>query len=1280
MKACEKCKIKIIYPTRKGKPPNMPLLKKHPWLTSITLLLVLFFSLLPIALKYTAIYVLEKQSGQQVSIADIDLNLFTGNLSIQNIKLQNGEYSTHLAKFHANLSLRDLFQKQLLFSQIQLSGVTLPIEVIQGETQEFKVAGFAIPQSSDKEDEPTAGLPIGVGVQQLQLEDINLQLIQAGQQQLYQIRSLSLNELYSWDSDFARLKLNSALNQKSINANLQVNLFAKVPHIIGTVKVRELNLHDLQDWVKQPLSGQLSAEMTFTIEKQSNGFNLYQYSDINLQDADIQLEQQQIRGQALSWQGDAHYFAGDVQGIKVLGKLNGQQLEFTQADDNGGQLNLKTNINSGIDLIGHLDGPDAKIQQNGSLTLSDFALQQTSIAKNQSDLAVDYQKLSYQGEVNYALTQPKLNLNGKLTLEQLLLKQQQQSKTAKQNLEITYPKVTYQGSVGYAFDEQNINLNGKLQGEKLQLTQQVEADKKQQSLLNLALVSLDLDGKQQIQLGDTIDIATQSDLALTQLSLTQENNSGEGSSKLQLSNNLNAKLNLKANFAEKKQSLQQSGAIRINNLDFQQNDIDLKTPAINWNGKINWQQTDAMQLSAKGDLNGKQLQFKQQNPESKLQLQQSLQAQLDLELKNNDKQLSLQQTGVISLNDLNLQQQGLQQLAQLIRYDGTVNFVQTQPTENQPESATQDISLQGKLALQNARTELPEQQIKIAQNLNSDFTLNTNIQNETLRLDYQGSGQIKAFNFKNAQQTAAFNTFNWRGKTSLQQNLSQTEQKPKLSGQLKLSANRIKAGSPTFTQAVQLEQLSLPSLTLKGIEHFAFKELQLSGLDLQGVENRQAVPVAAIKTIRLNQGDIAIAPELNVRLGDLTIDDLGGEVNVDKDYKVIQVNALLAAFGIEAKPAAETDGKAEKTEQTPVAEEDSASELPKIALASFALQGSNQIQFNIANPVNPEAQAINKKLDIKKLQFSTFDSNKPDQESQFEFLANLDEFSEIRSSGTIAPLAKDLSLQAKTAINGLALNDFSPLVQQAVGYKIDSGQLSATIDSKIAANKIDVENEVKLYKFELSSADQEKTDEFNKGFSMPLEVGLSLLRDKNDNIELKLPIKGDLDNPDFSIQDIVSTALNGALGKATRTYLLLALQPFGAIALVGEMALDQATAVRLQPVDFEDASFKLSAEMDTYLQKVATLLKSKTDVQIKLCGGINQSDKQKIAVDSQTDSQKKEGVLPKISDDQLLRLATMRQTMIKRHLLEQGVSTNQIVICQPKIGDESGAAKVQMGI
>ncbi|CAN8142483.1 hypothetical protein THIOSC15_3630002 [uncultured Thiomicrorhabdus sp.] len=319
------------------------------------------------------------------------------------------------------------------------------------------------------------------------------------------------------------------------------------------------------------------------------------------------------------------------------------------------------------------------------------------------------------------------------------------------------------------------------------------ADNKTISSLKLALAKLELDGQQQIQLGDSIAINTQSQLSLQQLALNQRNTSEDKASELKLSNSLSAQLNAQANFNSNEQSLQQQGAIRIHNLDLAQNQTALKTPAINWHGQINWQQTDTMQLTAKGALNGDKLEFTQQGEDNLLQISQNLQAQLDLRLTNNAEQLALQQKGAVNISNLAFQQKELSQLAKRILYDGKVHFTQHYTQEESAESGTQKIVLAGKLNVSGSRTELPAKKLTIAQNLSSDFTLASTLKNDTLSLDYQGSGQIDAFHFSNEQQKAKFDILNWQGEGEFKQNLGDTEQNPKLNGQFNLNLNKLQA-------------------------------------------------------------------------------------------------------------------------------------------------------------------------------------------------------------------------------------------------------------------------------------------------------------------------------------------------------------------------------------------------------------------------------------------------------------------------------------------------------
>lgn len=1201
--------------------------KTHPWISGLIIFLALFIPTLPIAVQYGAIYALEKQTGQEVAIGNVDINLFNGKIAVYNISLHSDTETTKIKAFEADLRLSKLLEKRLQFAEINLIGTQLPVEIIQhGDQQSYRIAGIPLPQGSsdDQQDNATA---VDFGVDRLTVSNFQLNLIQQEKKQLYQIRSLTLDELYSWDKDFARLKLNSALNQHKINANLQLHLFSEIPKLVGTLKVQELNLADIQNWLPFTASGQLGGELTFTLEQRQNGLTLYQYSEIKLQQAELQIEEQNISGENLHWKGDIHYFHGDIQGVKVDGKIEGDALSFKQESADG-NLQAGGNLTADIHLAGQLNH-DTKIRQSGQLMLTDLTIQQTAKAE-QHTTATD----------------------------------------------ISYPKLAYNGDIEWFMDSMKLRLDGHLKGEKFKLGQDHEFTDKSAQKLTLSLPLFDFKGQQEVHIADNLQLSTTGALNLDTLAIQQSefNVSREKVSELKMRNQLQATLNLKAELNETGQTLQQNGSIKLRQLNLEQNNNRVQAPQIDWDGRIELNATDSAQ---KLDIKGKLKALNVAIDSEQAQINNNLNADLNLKLNNSQSALQLKQQGSIQLSDLSLKQAGLIQQAAEAVYQGNVDYKLSKSNAAE-QAAPQHLALNGKFKLTDSRTQIPQPEtappLEIAHNLDSDFTLNLEMNAQNTLVDYQGKGSIRALNLKQGKQTSAIQRLNWQGNTLLNQTASETNPAIQLSGKLKLNAEQIRLGDDRLMPrkpAVSIQNLDLRQLTLTSLERFSLQNLDIRNIQLQGYQNAQKVPLNRIGRLTLDRAKVQIVPSIEAKLGNIAIKDTLTQLTLDKEKQVLQVSALKNALGIEAEqPAQSAQPATQKTSQQ---------SSMQLAFDSLKLTGNNAIKVELQS----EQKSIHKDIQLEVFEISAFDSQKPQDPSNFRLVAAIDEFSRIESSGKISPSTSQINLDAQTKIDGLSLNDFSPLIEEAIGYKIDSGQLSATIDSLIKQNRLDINNKIKLYKFKLSSADQAKTDEFNKNFNVPLEIGLDLLQDKSGNIKLDLPINGDLENPNFSISSIVSKALNGALGKATRTYLLLALQPFGAIALVGELALDQVSAVRLQPVTFLETRASLSEEMQQYLQKVATLLKSRSNVQIKLCGGASESDRAaliEMTRANQAERQKQQDSEIIIRDERLLALAKLRQSVIKRYLIKQGVSTNQLVLCQPKIDKEKATPKVDLGI
>jgi hypothetical protein len=206
--------------------------------------------------------------------------------------------------------------------------------------------------------------------------------------------------------------------------------------------------------------------------------------------------------------------------------------------------------------------------------------------------------------------------------------------------------------------------------------------------------------------------------------------------------------------------------------------------------------------------------------------------------------------------------------------------------------------------------------------------------------------------------------------------------------------------------------------------------------------------------------------------------------------------------------------------------------------------------------------------------------------------------------------------------------------------------------------------------------------------SIPLETALGMLKDKNNQIKLNLPISGDMNNINVDPSDAINQAIGRAMKKGAKTYLATALFPFGTLLTLVELAGDAAAKVQLDPIQFEPGSDQLKSDQYAYLEKIAQLLNDRSEIHIRLCGVSVESDRQTLlekAVQKQkemalakkkeeteeeknTTVQEQPPITISIGDDVLNKLASARATAIERHLSERhDIKGDRLITCAPKL-------------
>ncbi|WP_019614357.1 DUF748 domain-containing protein [Psychromonas ossibalaenae] len=218
----------------------------------------------------------------------------------------------------------------------------------------------------------------------------------------------------------------------------------------------------------------------------------------------------------------------------------------------------------------------------------------------------------------------------------------------------------------------------------------------------------------------------------------------------------------------------------------------------------------------------------------------------------------------------------------------------------------------------------------------------------------------------------------------------------------------------------------------------------------------------------------------------------------------------------------------------------------------------------------------------------------------------IEEYGKMLLKGKINPLSGDLYTDINADFDKIELTTLTPYSGRYAGYVIDKGKLSLHLNYKIAKRFLDGNNRLILDQFELgSSVDSEES------LDLPLKLALALFKDSDGIIDISLPTKGDMDDPDFAVGGLVMKAFINVLTKAVTS-------PFSMIAnLVG------GDPDKLNSVAFELGSAVLTKEQVTQLDTLAEVLNKRPQLILEI----------RAMVDEKQDG----GALKQLKMDKLLK-------------------------------------------
>ncbi|CCH48702.1 DUF748 domain-containing protein [Pseudodesulfovibrio piezophilus] len=184
----------------------------------------------------------------------------------------------------------------------------------------------------------------------------------------------------------------------------------------------------------------------------------------------------------------------------------------------------------------------------------------------------------------------------------------------------------------------------------------------------------------------------------------------------------------------------------------------------------------------------------------------------------------------------------------------------------------------------------------------------------------------------------------------------------------------------------------------------------------------------------------------------------------------------------------------------------------------------------------------------------------------------------------ITPIYSDLNISMK----GLELVPLSPYTVRSLAYPIEKGRLSADVKFKTENWVLSADNTFFIEQLILGAKDKRPNAP-----SVPVKFGLALLQDSNGDMELNLPIRGRLDDPDFRIGGIVFRAITSLFVKALAS-------PF---SLIG--SIFGGGGENMDFVVFEPGKHSLDAAGKRKLEATIKALSQRSALKLEIDGGID---------------------------------------------------------------------------
>lgn len=177
--------------------------------------------------------------------------------------------------------------------------------------------------------------------------------------------------------------------------------------------------------------------------------------------------------------------------------------------------------------------------------------------------------------------------------------------------------------------------------------------------------------------------------------------------------------------------------------------------------------------------------------------------------------------------------------------------------------------------------------------------------------------------------------------------------------------------------------------------------------------------------------------------------------------------------------------------------------------------------------------------------------------------------------------ATGLNVEGIFNISNLDLVDFNPILRKTLPNEIKSGRVFYQGEVRMDGGRFKGENVIRVKNIHPGESTGNNP-------ALPLKLGINLLKDRNNNLLLDIPVYGDFNDPQFRIYRVVLQAMKNLIVRAAASPLTMITKTLG------------LSEERVSTISFDYLSRDIAEDEVKKLDEISQVLEVKDGVKVKL--------------------------------------------------------------------------------